>query len=49
MMPVIAYNLLIGSIRELASRNDDFALEMLNLVERQQQVQQAQAVTEARR
>jgi len=33
---VIAYNLLIGSIRELASRNDDFALEMLNLVERQQ-------------
>jgi biopolymer transport protein TolQ len=46
---VIAYNLLIGSIRELASRNDDFALEMLNLVERQQQVQQAQAVTEARR
>jgi len=32
---VIAYNLIIGSIRELASRNDDFTLEMLNLVERQ--------------
>ncbi|MGA7575512.1 MAG: MotA/TolQ/ExbB proton channel family protein [Terriglobales bacterium] len=34
---VIAYNLIIGSIRELASRNDDFTLEMLNLVERQQE------------
>jgi len=33
---VIAYNLIIGSIRELASRNDDFTLELLNLVERQQ-------------
>jgi biopolymer transport protein TolQ len=33
---VIAYNLIIGSIRELASRNDDFTLEMLNLVEHQQ-------------
>jgi biopolymer transport protein TolQ len=33
---VIAYNLIIGSIREMASRNDDFTLEMLNLVERQQ-------------
>ncbi len=33
---VIAYNLIIGSIRELATRNDDFTLEMLNLVERQQ-------------
>jgi len=33
---VIAYNLILGSIREMASRNDDFALEMLNLVERQQ-------------
>ncbi len=32
---VIAYNLIIGSIREMATRNDDFALEMLNLVERQ--------------
>ena len=34
---VIAYNLIIGSIREMASRNDDFALEMLNMVERQTQ------------
>src|SRR6202795_1712137 len=32
---VIAYNLILGSIRELAARNDDFSLEMLNLVERQ--------------
>jgi biopolymer transport protein TolQ len=32
---VIAYNLINASIREFASRNDDFALEMLNLVERQ--------------
>ena len=39
---VIAYNLIIGSIRELASRNDDFALEMLNLVERQQAVSEVQ-------
>src|SRR5437868_10216483 len=42
---VIAYNLIIGSIRELASRNDDFTLEMLNLVERQQ----AAPVAEVRR
>jgi biopolymer transport protein TolQ len=42
---VIAYNLIIGSIRELASRNDDFTLEMLNLVERQQ----AQPMSEVRR
>jgi biopolymer transport protein TolQ len=40
---VIAYNLIIGSIRELAARNDDFALEMLNLVERQQVPQMAEA------
>src|ERR1700730_3701610 len=31
---VIAYNLIGGSIRELAARGDDFALEMLNAVER---------------
>jgi len=42
---VIAYNLIIGSIREMASRNDDFTLEMLNLVERQQ----AAPVAEVRR
>ncbi|MGD0212877.1 MAG: MotA/TolQ/ExbB proton channel family protein [Terriglobales bacterium] len=47
---VIAYNLIIGSIREMASRNDDFALEMLNLVERQAyELQQPPPVTEARR
>jgi biopolymer transport protein TolQ len=31
---VIAYNLIGSSIREFAARGDDFALEMLNLVER---------------
>ena len=47
---VIAYNLIIGSIREMASRNDDFALEMLNLMERQAfELQQATPVTEVRR
>ncbi len=49
---VIAYNLIIGSIREMAARNDDFALEMLNLVERQIQMQTGDRhpqVTEARR
>jgi biopolymer transport protein TolQ len=33
---VIAYNLIGGSIREFAARGDDFALEMLNAVERVQ-------------
>jgi biopolymer transport protein TolQ len=33
---VIAYNLVGGSIREFASRGDDFALDMLNAVERAQ-------------
>jgi biopolymer transport protein TolQ len=47
---VIAYNLIIGSVRELASRNDDFAMEMLNLFERQTaERQQALVATEARR
>src|ERR1700733_7096077 len=47
---VIAYNLIIGSIREMASRNDDFALEMLNMVERQTQPAERQIpVGEARR
>jgi biopolymer transport protein TolQ len=45
---VIAYNLIVGSIREMAARNDDFALEMLNLVERQIAERQQQPV-EARR
>src|SRR5947199_9437598 len=35
---VIAYNLIGGSIREFAARCDDFSLEMLNAVERQQAV-----------
>jgi len=42
---VIAYNLIVGSIREMAAGNDDFSLEMLNLVERQQ----VQAPSEVRR
>ncbi|MGA3090888.1 MAG: MotA/TolQ/ExbB proton channel family protein [Terriglobales bacterium] len=47
---VIAYNLIVGSIREMASRNDDFTLELLNLVERQAlELQSAAQVTEARR
>jgi biopolymer transport protein ExbB/TolQ len=33
---VIAYNLIGNSIREFAARCDDFALEMMNAVERQQ-------------
>jgi biopolymer transport protein TolQ len=33
---VIAYNLIGSSIREFAARGDDFSLEMLNAVERQQ-------------
>jgi biopolymer transport protein TolQ len=41
---VIAYNLLGSSIREFAARGDDFALEMLNAVERSQP-----AVPEGRR
>jgi len=39
---VIAYNLINSSIRELAARNDDFTLEMLNLVDRQQAPQAAE-------
>ncbi len=38
---VIAYNLIGSSIREFASRGDDFSLEMLNAVERVQPQQQA--------
>ncbi|HTR67472.1 MAG TPA: MotA/TolQ/ExbB proton channel family protein, partial [Terriglobales bacterium] len=44
---VIAYNLIGGSIREFASRGDDFALEMLNAVERQQPQPAAHRVAEA--
>ncbi|MBV9574103.1 MAG: MotA/TolQ/ExbB proton channel family protein [Acidobacteriales bacterium] len=38
---VIAYNLIGSSIREFASRGDDFALEMLNAVERPHPAQAA--------
>src|SRR6202163_451979 len=41
---VIAYNLIGGSIREFASRGDDFTLEMLNAVERQEAVPAYRAV-----
>jgi len=41
---VIAYNLIGSSIREFAARGDDFALEMLNAVERSQ-IPQASAET----
>lgn len=43
---VIAYNLIGSSIREFAARGDDFALEMLNAVERAQP-QMTQAVDAA--
>jgi biopolymer transport protein TolQ len=47
---VIAYNLIGGSIREFASRGDDFSLEMLNAVERQQpQLARAAEAPEVRR
>src|SRR5271167_1710841 len=39
---VIAYNMFTQHIREMASRNDDFTLEMLNLMERQQTPQAAE-------
>jgi biopolymer transport protein TolQ len=39
---VIAYNLIGSSIRNFAARGDDFALEMLNAVERSQPQVQAQ-------
>ena len=40
---VIAYNLIGSSIRDFAARGDDFALEMLNAVERQQPTYRAEA------
>jgi biopolymer transport protein TolQ len=48
---VIAYNLIVGSIREMAARNDDFTLEMLSMVERQafEMQPKTQPLTEARR
>ncbi len=44
---VIAYNLIGGSIRDLAARGDDFGLEMLNAVERQQPQPTYRAAAEA--
>jgi biopolymer transport protein TolQ len=46
---VIAYNLLGASIRELAARSDDFALEVLNAVEHSQAQATAQVPSEVRR
>jgi biopolymer transport protein TolQ len=41
---VIAYNLIGSSIREFAARGDDFALEMLNAIERQSVYREASEV-----
>ena len=46
---VIAYNLIGGSIRDFAARGYDFALEMLNAVERQQPQARAADAGEVRR
>jgi len=47
---VIAYNLIGSSVREFASRGDDFTLEMLNAVENQQaQAQHAPETAGVRR
>lgn len=46
---VIAYNLIGSSIREFAARGDDFALEMLNAIERQQPAYRGVEAPEVRR
>jgi biopolymer transport protein TolQ len=46
---VIAYNLIGSSIREFASRSDDFALEVLNAVDHMQVQPAGQTVNEVRR
>src|SRR5580704_805347 len=46
---VIAYNLIGASIREFASRGDDFALEVLNAVEHSQAQIPAQVPVDVRR
>jgi biopolymer transport protein TolQ len=46
---VIAYNLIGSSIREFASRGDDFALEMLNTLETQQAARRVPETAEVRR
>src|SRR5277367_5643006 len=45
---VIAYNLIGSSIREFASRSDDFALEVLNAVDHMQAQPAGQTVNEGR-
>ena len=46
---VIAYNLIGSSLREFAARGDDFALEMLNAVERSAMSAQAADAAGVRR
>lgn len=46
---VIAYNLIGASIREFASRSDDFALEVLNAVENSQAQPRPQVPADVRR
>src|SRR5215472_7885689 len=46
---VIAYNLMGASIKELAARCDDFALEFMNAVEHNQPQSSAAAVADVRR
>jgi biopolymer transport protein TolQ len=46
---VIAYNLIGASIREFASRGDDFALEILNAIEHSQPQAYSAEVAEGRR
>jgi biopolymer transport protein TolQ len=46
---VIAYNLIGASIREFASRSDDFALEVLNAVENSQAPARPQVPADVRR
>ena len=46
---VVAYNLIGSSIKEFASRCDDFALEFLNAVEHNQPQSSAAAVADVRR
>jgi biopolymer transport protein TolQ len=46
---VVAYNLIGASIRELAARSDDFALEVLNAVEHGQAQASAQVPADVRR
>jgi len=49
ILAVIAYNLIGASIKELAARCDDFALEFMNAVEHNQPQSSAAAVADVRR